>query len=636
MPGEVISEVNPLAMPSHLPGSVMELAAKIPQRSLDKSTLECLKSFHKAACYFAGAMIFLRDNVLLERDLGTCDIKPRLLGHWGTCPGLILIWSHVNHLVQRHGIHTIVVVSPGHGPPPVLASFWIEVLLGKFYPEKYGVDKTGLYNFVTRFSVPEGFPSRFNAETPGAIHEEGDLGHALAVSFGAVMDRPDLLGLACLKYIDPAESGAVLPILHVNGFKISERTILGCMDDKELVFLFSGYGYHICIVETLDKIDQELFNAMEWAVGEIREKTGSIRVAYFEAEVDGEFIEGSFRSHQVPVLDAKKNPDHLRIVQDRLGSYGINALLKDGSPSESVLSTLPVDASKRLGRTNPAYDSSRPLNMPAWQEFGMTKDRAASSMKIAGGLLKQIAMKNPKTFRMFSSDEFENNKLNAILDASGRKFQFDQLSRAQRGHVIEILAKHCCQGFMQGYTLTGRMALFPSYESFLGIIHTTMAQYSKFNKHLGYNGFSHQKPSFIGAVLRLKAEAARVHLPPDGNCFLSTVNHCLQSKNKVNLMIGSKQPTAVYLTPGEAAKHCQKGAFIWKFASSGGDGEADVVVFVGVGVEVTFEIVKVAELLLQMAPDLRVRVVNVTDLYVLRARGTPPPRPDPRRLCRHV
>ncbi|KAK8142108.1 hypothetical protein G3M48_009335 [Beauveria asiatica] len=264
--------------------------------------------------------------------------------------------------------------------------------------------------------------------------------------------------------------------------------------------------------------------------------------------------------------------------------------------------------------------------MPAWQEFGMTKDRAASSMKIAGGLLKQIAIQNPKTFRMFSSDEFENNKLNAILDASGRNFQFDQFSRAQRGRVIEILSKHCCQGFMQGYTLTGRKALFPSYESFLGIIHTTMAQYSKFNK---------LKPSFIGAVLRLKVEAARVHLPPDGNCFLSTVSHCLQSKNKVNFMIGSKQPTAVYLTPGEAATHCQKGASIWKFASSGGDGEADVV-FVGVGVEITFEIVKAAELLLQMAPDLRVRVVNVTDLYVLRARGTPPPRPDPRRLCRHV
>ncbi|KAM3534298.1 hypothetical protein MY4038_002396 [Beauveria bassiana] len=684
MPGEVISEANPPPMPSHLPGSVMNLAAKVSQRDLDKSTLEGLRNFQKAACYIAGAMIFLRDNVLLERDLESSDIKPRLLGHWGTCPGLILIWSHVNHLVQRHGIDTIVVVGPGHGAPAVLASLWIEGSLGKFYPDKYHVDKRGLHNLITRFSVPGGFPSHINAETPGAIHEGGELGYALAVSFGAVMDRPDLL-VTCIvgdgeaetgptaaawhaiKYIDPAESGAVLPILHVNGFKISERTIFGCMDDKELVALFSGYGYHVCIVETLDKIDQELFSAMEWAVGEIREiqkqaRSGSpiskprwpmiaLRTPKGWSgpkKVDGEFIEGSFRSHQVPVPDAKKNPDHLRIVQDWLGSYGIHTLLKDGKPSESVLSTLPVDASKRLGQNKLAYDSYRPLKLPAWQEFGITKDRAAaSSMKITGGLLKQIAMDNPTSFRMFSPDELESNKLNAILDASGRNFQWDQYSRAQGGRVIEILSEHCCQGFMQGYTLTGRTALFPSYESFLGIIHTMMAQYSKFNKvardvrwrgdlasinyietstwaRQEHNGFSHQQPSFIGAVLSLKAEAARVYLPPDANCFLSTVGHCLQSKNKVNLMIGSKQPTAVYLTPDEAAQHCQKGASIWEFASSDGDGEPDVIL-VGVGVEVTFEVIKAAELLLQMAPDLlRVRVVNVTDLFVLAPEARHP------------
>ncbi|OAQ98437.1 hypothetical protein LLEC1_02581 [Akanthomyces lecanii] len=642
MPGEVLTEANPPALPSRLPASTLELAPKVPQKALDKATLHGLQSFQKAACYIAGAMIFLRDNVLLERDLAFDDIKPRLLGHWGTCPGLILTWSHVNLLVQRHDLDTIVVVGPGHGAPAVLASLWIEGSLQKFYPDMYGADKKGLQNLISKFSVPGGFPSHVNAETPGAIHEGGELGYALAVSFGAVMDRPDLL-VTCIvgdgeaetgptatawhaiKYIDPAESGAVLPILHVNGFKISERTIFGCMDDKEIVSLFSGYGYKVCIVETMDNIDQELFSAMEWAVGEIREiqkmaRSGSpitkprwpmivLRTPKGwtgPKKVDGEFMEGSFHSHQIPVPKAKTDEGHLHILQDWLRSYGVETLLKDGTPSESVVSVLPKSASKRLGQNKLTYDAYRPLKLPDWKKFGIDKDSAASSMKTIGELIKQVAIDNPQSFRMFSPDELESNKLNAILDASGRNFQWDQYSRASGGRVIEILSEHCCQGFMQGYTLTGRTAIFPSYESFLGIVHTMMAQYSKFNKvarevkwrgdlasinyietstwaRQEHNGFSHQQPSFIGAVLSLKAEAARVYLPPDANCFLSTVDHCLQSTNKVNLMIGSKQPTAV-----------------------------------------TFEVIKAAELLQKVAPKLRVRVVNVTDLLVLAPEARHP------------
>ncbi|OAA56755.1 Xylulose 5-phosphate/Fructose 6-phosphate phosphoketolase [Cordyceps fumosorosea ARSEF 2679] len=674
MPGEVISEANPPPMPSHLPASVLDLAPKVPQQLLDSRVLEGLKSFQNLAFYIAGAMIFLRDNVLLKRDLRFDDIKPRLLGHWGTCPGLILIWSHVNLLIQRHNINTILVVGPGHGAPAVLASLWIEGSLQKFYPDKYTVDRKGLQHLITKFSIPGGFPSHVNAETPGAIHEGGELGYALAVSFGAVMDRPELL-VPCIvgdgeaetgptaaawhtiKYLDPAESGAVLPILHVNGFKISERTIYGCMDNKELISLFSGYGYQVAIVERLERINEELFSAMEWAVGEIHEIQTRARSGTPIAKprwpmivlrtpkgwsgpkmVNGKLIEGSFRSHQVPVPNAKDDKEQLHIVQDWLGSYKVDRLIEHGGkPIESVTSILPKDFSKRLGQNELAHHAYIPLQLPNWQEFGINNERASSSMEATGEFLKQVAIENPTSFRIFSPDELESNKLNAILDASGRNFQWDQDSRGQGGRVIEILSEHCCQGLMQGYTLTGRTALFPSYESFLGIVHTMMAQYAKFGKlarevrwrgdlasvnyietstwaRQEHNGFSHQQPSFIGAVLSLKANAARIYLPPDANCFLSTVDHCLRSTNKVNLMIGSKQPTAVYLTPNEAAEHCRRGASVWKFAST--KGEPDVVL-VGVGVEVTFEVIKAAELLRQMAPELNVRVVNVTDLLVL-------------------
>lgn len=469
-----------------------------------------------------------------------------------------------------------------------------------------------------------------------------------------------------IKYIDPAESGAVLPILHVNGFKISERTIFGCMDNKELISLFSGYGYQVCIVETLEEIDQELFNAMEWALGEIRSIQSKARSGSPIAKprwpmivlrtpkgwtgpkkVDGELIEGSFRSHQVPVPNAGNNKEHLSIVEAWLRSYGTENLLKDGKPSSSVVSILPSEVSKRLGRNKLTYNPYSPLKMPQWQDFGIGQGESASCMKVTGDFLKQIAEKNPKSFRLFSPDELESNKLNAVLDNSGRNFQWDQYSRAQGGRVIEILSEHCCQGFMQGYTLTGRTALFPSYESFLGIIHTMMAQYSKFNKvardvswrgnlasinyietstwaRQEHNGFSHQQPSFIGAVLNLKAEMARVYLPPDANCFLSTVDHCLRSQDKVNLIIGSKQPTTVYLTPEEAAIHCQRGASIWQFASTGNITSEPDVVLAGIGVEVTFEVIKAAELLHKLAPDLRVRVINVIDLFVLAPKSRHP------------
>lgn len=468
-----------------------------------------------------------------------------------------------------------------------------------------------------------------------------------------------------IKYLDPAESGAVIPILHVNGFKISERTIFGCMDNRELLALFTGYGYQVCIVETLNNIDTELFTSLDWALKEIKSIQRAARggkpitkprwpVIILRTpkgwtgpqKVDGEIIEGSFRAHQIPVVNANKDKEHLRLLQDWLLSYKVGELLVDGRPSETVSQILPKQDAKKLGQKKVTYDSYRELNLPNWNSFASDKYEQQSSMQQSGGFLQEVIQRNQHTFRAFSPDELESNKLSAMLESSGRNFQWDQFSRNQGGRVIEILSEHCCQGFMQGYTLTGRTAIFPSYESFLGIVHTMMVQYGKFSKiarslewrgdlssinyietstwaRQEHNGFSHQNPSFIGAVLNLKAETARVYLPPDANCFLSTLHHCLKSKNYVNLMIGSKQPMPVFLSPIEAEKHCKKGISIWKFASTH-DGDDPDVVIVGIGVEVTFEVIKAAELLAKLVPELRVRVINVTDLLVLPAESRHP------------
>ncbi|KAK4238193.1 XFP N-terminal domain-containing protein [Achaetomium macrosporum] len=689
MPNGEIPVSNPPPLPSHLPDSVLELAVQLQQKPLPDHVRQSLRGFQRAAEYIAAAMIFLCDNVLLESELKLDHVKPRLLGHWGTCPGLILVWSHLNLLIRNHDLDMIYVIGPGHGAPAALASLWLEGSLEKFYPGEYARTSEGLRNLITRFSVPGGFPSHINAETPGSIHEGGELGYALAVSFGAVMDNPDLI-VTCIvgdgeaetgptatawhaiKYLDPRESGAVIPILHANGFKISERTIFGCMDDKEIVALFSGYGYQVCIVEDLDNIDDQLQNALEWAVAEVKKIQQAARSGNpivkprwpmmvlrtpkgwtGPKEVEGKIIEGSFHSHQVPLPKANSDETQLKALNDWLSSYRISELMKDGKPTETILDIIPSKDEKKLGQVKTTYDPYIGLKEVDWKEFTVEKGTQQSCMKVTGKFLDKVFQENPTTIRLFSPDELESNKLDAVLDHTQRNFQWDKYSRANGGRVIEVLSEHNCQGFMQGYTLTGRTAIFPSYESFLGIVHTMMVQYSKFVKiarqvkwrgdlpsinyietstwaRQEHNGFSHQNPSFIGAVLNIKPEAARVYLPPDANCFLSTIHHCLQSRNKTNLVIGSKQPTAVYLSPEEAAEHCRQGASIWHFASSEPNHpNPPDVVLTGIGVEVTFEVVKAAELLRTICPALRVRVVNVTDLMIL-----PPESQHPHALSR--
>ncbi|KAF1809856.1 XFP domain-containing protein [Eremomyces bilateralis CBS 781.70] len=680
MPVEVVKRPNPEPLPSHLPEGVQELAIIIEKPDLPEDARVGLENFRAAACFIAAAMIFLKDNVLLEQELQFDHVKPRLLGHWGTCPGLILVHAHLNFLIRKHDLQMIYVVGPGHGAPAMLATLWLEGSISRFYPE-YSLDKRGLHNLISRFSVTGGFPSHINAETPGAIHEGGELGYALSVSFGAVMDKPDLI-VACVigdgeaetgptatawhgyKYIDPKESGAVLPILHVNGFKISERTIFGCMDKKELAALFSGYGYQVRFVENLDRIDEDMAASMEWALTEIRKIQSAARndkpitkprwpLLIMRTpkgwsgpkEVDGKIIEGSFHSHQVPLAKAKTDEGHLQTLKDWLSSYDVHQKLPEGKPSDSILRIIPED-SKKLGQVKESFNSLEELKVPDWRDDGSEKGSEMSAMQAVGQYMSRIFQANPHSIRLLCPDELESNKITPVFDVTNRNFQWDQFSNNRGGRVIEVLSEHNCQGFLQGYTLTGRCGIFASYESFLGIVHTMMVQYAKFIKiaqevewrgdvhsinyietstwtRQEHNGFSHQNPSFIGAVLNLKPSAARVFLPPDANCFLSTLRYCLRSKNYVNLMVGSKQPSPVFLTPDEADEHCRIGAGVWKFASTD-DGLNPDVILVGIGTEVTFEVVKAAELLRDLEPSLRVRVVNVTDLMVLGTEGVHP------------
>ncbi|OQE19828.1 hypothetical protein PENSTE_c014G05464 [Penicillium steckii] len=682
MPGEVIDHPNPAPLPSQLPDFLEKLEVRIPSDSLNQQACDALLKFRKAASYIAAAMIFLRDNTLLRRDLTADDIKPRLLGHWGTCPGLILVYSHLNYLIRTRNLDMLYVVGPGHGAPAILASLWLEGSLEKFYPQ-YSRDATGLHNLVSSFSTTAGLPSHINAETPGAIHEGGELGYALAVSFGAVMDNPNLI-VPCIigdgeaesgptatswhaiKYLDPKESGAVLPILHVNGFKISERTIFGCMDNKELTALFTGYGYQVRIVEDINDIDTDLHCSMSWAVDEIQKIQQAARSDKpilkprwpmlvlrtpkgwsGPKKLDGQFIEGSFHSHQVPLPKAKTDKGQLGHLQNWLSSYQPqNLFTESGDVVDEIKSIIPIDNSKKLGQRVEAYNKYIAPKLPDWKVLCAEKGTQESAMKAVGKFINETFIKNPHSVRLFSPDELESNKLDAVFDSTNRNFQWDEFANARGGRVIEVLSEHLCQGFMQGYTLTGRTGIFPSYESFLNIIHTMMVQYAKFIKmaketqwhgsvssinyietstwaRQEHNGFSHQNPSFIGSVLNLKHAFARVYLPPDANTFLSTIHHCLKSKDYVNLMIGSKQPTPVYLTPEEAENHCRAGASIWKFCSTD-DGLDPDVVLVGIGVELMTEVIQAAALLKQRAPSLRVRVVNVTDLMILDKEGEHP------------
>jgi xylulose-5-phosphate/fructose-6-phosphate phosphoketolase len=654
--------------------------------------LDAIARYRRVTNYLAAAQIYLKDNVLLEEPLQPEHIKDRLLGHWGTDPGINLVYAHMNHLIMRYDLDMFLVTGPGHGAPANLANLYLEGTLHDYYPE-LTLDRAGLHNFVKRFSWPGGFPSHLYPGVPGTIHEGGELGYALATAFGAAMDNPDLI-VGCIvgdgeaetgptatawhsyKFLDPTESGAVLPIVHINGYKIANPTIYGTMSDEELLDLFTGYGYQVAFVEG-DDLDASLYGALDWAYHEIRRIQQAARSGQPIAkprwpvllmrslkgwtgikEVDGEPIEGSYRSHQVPVTDVKTNPAHLQLVEQWLRSYHVEELFdQDWRPIAAVVEQCP-QGDRRMGSNPHTYGGRlrRDLDLPNIHDYAVPVPAGhngddASSVESLALYLEEVVRRNPHIFRIFSPDELESNKLTAVLNATKRDFQWpipphnEKLS-PHDGRVIEVLSEHDCQAWLQGYLLTGRHGMFPSYEAFLNIIISMMDQFSKFLKmsqeipwrlpvsSLNYletstlwrqehNGFSHQSPGFINDILNRKAKVSRVYLPPDANCLISTVDHCLRSKDYVNLVVVNKPFMPQWLSMDDAIAHCRAGASIWPWASIDGGVDPDVVL-VGIGDNPTLEVMAAASLLRQDIPELRVRVVNVTDLFVLEHSGDHP------------
>jgi xylulose-5-phosphate/fructose-6-phosphate phosphoketolase len=668
-------------------------------RQAHTAELDAITRYRRATNYLAVAQIYLKENVLLEEPLKPDNIKDRLLGHWGTSPGINLVYAHLNRLIKAHNLDMFLVTGPGHGAPANLANLYLEGTLHDYYPD-LTFDKKGLHTFIRRFSWPGGFPSHLYPGVPGTIHEGGELGYALATAFGAVMDNPDLL-VACIvgdgeaetgptatawhsyKFLNPVESGAVLPILHLNGYKISNPTIYGTMTDEELIPLFTGYGYQVQFVQGSeeDDLDAMMYAAMDWAYQEIRTIQNAARSGSpiekprwpliimrtpkgmtAPKEMDGEPLANSYRSHQVPIEDPKTNPAHLQLLEQWLRSYRIEELFDDqGAPKPEILKLCP-EGSQRIGSNPHTYGGkiTRDLLLPAIQDFAVEIDRGmpgrrggtnVSSMEQVALYLREVIRNNPHLFRIFSPDELQSNKLGAVLDIKPREYEWpvpphNEKVAAQGGQVIEVLSEHDCQAWLQGYLLTGRHGLFPSYEAFLNIIVSMADQFAKFLKISGefpwrlpvpslnyletstlwrqeHNGFSHQNPGFINSILNKKASVARVYLPPDANCLVSTMDHCLHSKGYVNLIIANKQRMPQWLSMDEAIAHCRAGASIWRWASTEEGVDPDVVL-VGIGDNTTLEVLAAAQILRDELPEMRVRVVNVTDLFILEKNSDHP------------
>src|SRR5713226_5752252 len=683
------------------PAGPAPTAEQIRQAHAEK--LDAIARYRRVTNYLAAAEIYLKENVLLEEPLRPEHIKDRLLGHWGTSPGINLIYAHLNALTMRHDIDIFLVTGPGHGARANLASVWWGGSVDGLCPElrRY---KAGRGTVVRRCSCAGGFRSHLYPGVPGTIHEGGELGYALATAFGAAMDNPDLV-VACIvgdgeaetgptatawhsyKFLDPAESGAVLPVVHLNRYKISNPTIYGTMSDEELFSLFTGYGYQVQFVEGED-LDAALYGALDWAYQEIRRiqqaaRSGrpiaqprwpvillrSLKGWTCPKEMDGEPLEGSYRSHQVPIPDPKTNPEHLHLLEGWLRSYHVEELFDEqGHPKPEILEQCPK-GDRRMGSNPHTYGGRirKDLDLPGLLEFDVPVEQTASGKQSPAALprgvndvsnvahvaryLKAVIERNPHTFRIFSPDELESNKLGAVLEATRRNYQWpipphNEKISSNDGRVIEILSEHTIQAWLQGYLLTGRHGLFPSYEAFLNIIISMMDQYAKFLKmsieipwrlpvaslnyletstlwRLVYSDFSHQSPDSIPARFTKNSHVARIYLPPDANCLISTVDHCLRSKEYVNLIIANKPPMPQWLSMPDAIAHCRAGASVWQWASID-DGVNPDVVLVGIGDNPTLEVMAAAHILRNERPELRVRVVNVTDLFVLEKETAHP------------
>jgi xylulose-5-phosphate/fructose-6-phosphate phosphoketolase len=654
---------------------------------LTATELDLLDRWWRAANYLSVGQIYLLGNPLLAQPLQPEHVKPRLLGHWGTTPGLNLIYAHLNRVIRNWDLNMIYVAGPGHGGPGMVANTYLEGTYTELYP---GItqDAAGMARLFRQFSFPGGIPSHVAPETPGSIHEGGELGYSLAHAYGAAFDNPDLI-VACVigdgeaetgalatswhsnKFLDPARDGAVLPILHLNGYKIANPTVLARIPAQELESLLRGYGYTVHVVEGDDPalVHQQLAATMDTVVEEIQaiqrraRGDGNLTRPLWPAivlrtpkgwtgpkVVDGLQVEGTWRAHQVPIDAARTNPSHLAALEAWLRSYQTAELFDSGGTLLPELAGLAPRDYRRMS-ANPHVNGGlllRDLALPDFRSYAVPVARPGDSVseatRVLGGWLRDVISANPETFRLFGPDETASNRLGDVFAVTNRAFDGEILPGddhlAPDGRVMEVLSEHLCQGWLEGYLLTGRHGLFNCYEAFIHIIDSMFNQHAKWLKvtrdipwrrpvaSLNYllsslvwrqdhNGFSHQDPGFIDHVVNKKAEVIRAYLPPDANTLLSVADHCLRSRHYVNVIVAGKQPQFNWLSMDEAVIHCTRGAGIWEFASSDGNAEPDVVLAC-CGDVPTLETMAAAALLRTHLPELKVRVVNVVDLMRLQ------------------
>ena len=644
--------------------------------------LRLLDAYWRAANYLSVGQIYLLDNPLLREPLTLEHVKPRLLGHWGTTPGLNFVYAHLNRLIRLRDLNMIYVTGPGHGGPGLVANTYLEGSYTEAYPH-IGHDEEGLRRLFRQFSFPGGIPSHVAPETPGSINEGGELGYSLAHAYGAAFDNPNLI-VCCVvgdgeaetgplatswhsnKFVNPARDGAVLPILHLNGYKIANPTVLARIPGDELRALMIGYGYEPRFVEGSDpaEMHQAMAAALDDAADAIAAGARPMIVLRTPKgwtgpkTVDGQPAEGSYRSHQVPLAKLADNPEHLAQLEAWLRSYRPEELFDQHGALRPELAAVAPEGDRRMG-ANPHANGGllrRELELPDYRDYAVDvpnpAETSSEATRVLGNYLRDVIERNAfaSNFRIFGPDETRSNRLDAVFDVTDRAWDAAALPTDDHlspdGRVMEVLSEHLCQGWLEGYLLTGRHGLFNCYEAFIHIVDSMFNQHAKWLKvsreipwrrpisSLNYllsshvwrqdhNGFSHQDPGFIDHVVNKRAEIIRVYLPPDANCLLSVADHCLRSTDYVNVIVAGKQPALNYLSIEEAIAHCARGIGIWEWASNDDGAEPDVVLACAGDIP-TLETVAAAALLREHVPELRVRVVNVVDLMRLQSESEHP------------
>ncbi len=660
---------------------------------LTQDELRRMDAYWRAANYLSVGQIYLLDNPLLKRPLTIKDIKPRLLGHWGTTPGLNFIYVHLNRIIKRDNIDMIYVTGPGHGGPGLVANVYLEGTYSEFYPN-ISQDADGMKRLFKQFSFPGGIPSHVAPETPGSIHEGGELGYSLSHAFGAAFDNPDLI-VTCVvgdgeaetgplatswhsnKFLNAATDGAVLPILHLNGYKIANPTVLARIGRDELESLFVGYGYKPYFIEGSDpaKMHQQMADTLDKVFCEIkaiqrraREDDETQRPQWpmivlrtpkgwtGPKEVDGLLTENYWRSHQVPITDLAQKPEHVKLLENWMKSYKPEQLFDSNGKLFAEIAELAPKGDRRMG-ANPHANGGillKDLRMPDFRDYAVNVTNPgcieAESTKSAGAILRDVIMLNMSNFRLMGPDETASNRLGAVFEITNRAWDAetypydDHLS--PDGRVMEILSEHTCEGWLEGYLLTGRHGVFNCYEAFIHIIDSMFNQHAKWLKvcrHIpwrrsisslnillsshvwrqDHNGFTHQDPGFLDLVVNKKSDIVRVYLPPDANTLLSVMDRCLRSRNNINVIVAGKQPSPQWLSMDAAIKHCAAGIGIWEWASNDMGYEPDVVMACAGDVP-TLETLAAVNILREALPDLKIRVINVVDLMTLQPREEHP------------